>query len=412
MTISVIIPTYKRAKQVEYLIHSLRNQNFPKNDLQILLISNLRDDHLREKSHQWKREFYDFKYMETGAKGVNKARNLGIRFSGGEILYFLDDDCLLPSADHLTQLAARHQEWKEVKGIGGGYKTDHNLKGVSRFYYEQQKQWVETVSGNINKTNQLIGGNASYKREVFDKGFVFDSQIIFGGSEESFNRLLVNNGYQLMLFRDLDVYHVIHVNMFSLIQKSFKQGEGHFKGQMGEKAGSQEIDMKKEAAFNPTAPHSWMPFIYHLFFKLGYFWAGSSEKAKGFVAFRILFFFILILKSRWVIVKNHLILGIIWRYAGRLWFYAGRLWFYIGALYGIISVYPIRLLGLIRFCAGVLHGYISRFLGLVWSYVGALYGMLVRFYYRTPLAKLWYFSKYQFYKRIWPLLTGRKKNRN
>ena len=386
---------------MECLIRSLRDQNFPEKKLQVLLISNLKDNYLREKSRQWKKEFYDFKYMETGDKGVNKARNLGIRFSGGDILYFLDDDCLLPSPDHLTQLLVRHQELQEVVGIGGGYKTTHVLKGASQFYYEQQKQWIKSTSRNLNKTSQLIGGNASYKKIVFDKGFSFDSQIIFGGSEESFNRLLVDNGYHLMLFEDLDIYHMIHINTFSLIQKSFKQGVGHFKRQLRESTESYKIDMKKEAAFSPAPTSSWMHFLYHFFFKLGYFWAGSSERAKGFVIFRIVFFFVLLLKSRWVIVKNHIIMGIVWKYVTR---FLGGLWFYLGALYGSI----VRFLGLVWFYLGRLWFYVGR----LWFHIGALYGVAVRFYHHTPLAKLWYFGKYQFYKRIWPVLTGRKKNQD
>ena len=358
MTISVIIPTHRRAEQVKHLIRSLQDQDFPKENLQVLLISNLKDNQLREQVQQWRQEFYDFKYMETGEKGVNKARNLGIRFAGGDILYFLDDDCILPSTDHLTKLITQHQRLQQVAGIGGGYKTTQGLEGASRFYHEQQKQWMDTVfTGDSHKTSQLIGGNASYKREVFDKGFAFDSRIVFGGSEESFNRLLVSNGYNLMLFRDLDVYHIIQVNVISLMRKSFQQGVGHFNSQLRNNKKNRTIDMKQEAAFSPTPVRSWIHYVYYIFFKLGYFWAGSSEKTRGFIFFRIFYFLLLILRSRWIVIKNQIILG------------------------------------------------------MFWKYTGVLYGMVVRFYHRTPLAKMWYFSKYQFYKRIWPLFTGDKKNR-
>ena len=328
--------------------------------------------------------------METGEKGVNKARNLGIRFAGGDILYFLDDDCLLPYADHLKRLAARHRELKEVAGIGGGYQTTSVLKGAGRFYREQQAQWVKTVSRNSGGTSQLLGGNASYKREVFDKGFAFDPLIIFGGSEESLNRLLTDNGYHLKLFKDLDVYHEVHINLFSLMRKGFQQGAGHFKNQSGDGGKNHRIDMKKEAVFNPTPAHSRSHFIYNLFFKSGYFWAGAAEKTRGFVVFRVFFFLVLLLKCRWVVVKNHILLGVFWKYTGRVWFH-------LGALYG----YTVRFFGGIWF-----H------LGRVWFHIGALYGTAVRFYHRTPPAKLWYFGKYQFFKRIWPLFRKKKKRRN
>ena len=364
--ISVIIPTHRRAVRVEGLIHSLRDQDFPAENLQVLLISNLKDKRLRRKAPEWRGDFYDFKYMETGEVGVNRARNLGIRFAGGDILYFLDDDCLPPSKDHLMKLLARHQKEAQAVGIGGGYKTQYILKGPGRAYHEGQQKWMTAVSKSLFGTKQLVGGNASYKREVFDRGFAFDSRIVFGGSEESFNRLLTDNGYRLMLFRDLDVYHVIHVNTLTLAKKGFRQGTGHFRNQ---KKTDRGVDMKKQAAFIPPFVADRMTAVYHLFFKLGYFWAGSSEKVKGFVFFRLFYFLFLILKSRWVVIKDHIILGVLWKYAGVLWKYAGGVWFYFGSFYGL----------------------------------------LVRLYYLSPPAKVWYFCKYQFLKRVW---SKRWKNKN
>ena len=337
------------------LIDSLRNQNFPPENLQVLLISNLKDEKLRQKAPEWRGDFYDFKYMETGEKGVNRARNLGIRFAGGDILYFLDDDCLLPSKDHLLKLLSRHQSEAQVAGIGGGYKTQYILKGPGRAYHEGQQEWMTAVSKSLFGAKQLVGGNASYKREVFDRGFAFDSRIVFGGSEESFNRFLTDNGYRLMLFRDLDVYHIIHVNILTLAEKGFWQGAGHFRNRMETGRG---VDMKKQAVFIPSFPVSRMTAVYHLFFKLGYFWGGSSEKAKGFVLFRFFYFLFLILKSRWIVIKDH----ILWKYVGGVWFY-----------------------------------------------LGAFYGLLVKAYHRSPPAKVWYFCKYQFLKRVWSPL---RKNKN
>ena len=348
-TISVIIPTHRRAAEAEGLINSLRDQNFPRENLQVLLISNLKDTRLRQKAVEWRRDFYDFKYMETGEVGVNRARNLGIRFAGGDILYFLDDDCLPPSKDHLMKLLTRHQKEARSAGIGGGYKTRYILKGPGLAYHEEQERWISAVSKSFFETEQLIGGNASYKREVFEKGFAFDPRIVFGGSEESFNRLLTDNGYRLMLFRDLDVWHIIHVNALTLAKKGFYQGAGRFRNQ---RSADRVMDMKKQAVFIPlsTVGKGRNRAVYHLFFKLGYFWAVSSEKFKGFVLFRFFYFLFLILKSRWVVVS-----------------------------------------GAVRF------------------YLGSLYGLLVRLYYLSPPAKIYYIFKYQWFKRIHPRLRKNKK---
>ena len=163
MTLSVIIPTHNRAALAARLIRSLLKQVFSKKDLQVLLVSNFRDKKLERAIERVKAEagswFYDFKLLSTGEKGVNKARNLGARFAGGDILYFLDDDCFLTDRLHLQKILNLHQKHKNAAGIGGGYEGEpdggrgdetglpkdrrRGRSGARRFYEGQSAKWIE-----------------------------------------------------------------------------------------------------------------------------------------------------------------------------------------------------------------------------------------------------------------------------
>ena len=184
-------------------------------------MSNLKNKKLEQLSQEWQKWFYDFKFLVTGEKGVNKARNTGVRFAFGDIVYFLDDDCLLKSKNHLKEVVDLHQKYKNTAGIGGGYQLKGKASDVGRFYYSQAMEWFKKASIDKKTTSQLFGGNASYKREVFDKGFLFDPTIIFGGSEESFNQALCDNGYSLMVFKALDVLHVTRLGLFCSVKERF-----------------------------------------------------------------------------------------------------------------------------------------------------------------------------------------------
>ena len=48
MLASIIIPTHRRHRPVLNLLSSLENQDFPKNEFEILIISNLPDPSLRK----------------------------------------------------------------------------------------------------------------------------------------------------------------------------------------------------------------------------------------------------------------------------------------------------------------------------------------------------------------------------
>ena len=392
MTLSIIIPTHKRAYQVVRLLESIAEQEFPYEDLQVLLISNLKDKKLRRQFSHWESVFFDFKYKELGCVGVNKARNMGIRFAGGDILYFLDDDCLLSNKNHLQNLVLEHKKHPLAMGIGGAYKALESLYGLEKFYHEHSEKWVkEFVSSKKSVSSQLIGGNASYKREVFDKGFYFDPLIVFGGSEEGFNQSLKEEGWILLYSEKLWVFHVVQLNWLSFIRKSFKQGLGSFKNRH---KFNQEIknghNIKKDWAFL-SGPFSFYPFIYAFFFKWGYFW-GLSSSVKGNFLFRFFHFIFLVIKSRWYWLYGRVLL----RYFGGLWYglgwlygrvllrYFGGLWYGLGWLYGRVLL---RYFGGLWYGLGWLYGRVLlRYFGGLWYGLGWLYGRVLLRYF----GGLWY----------------------
>ena len=411
MRLSIVVPTHRRPFQAQELLKSIAEQDFPKEDLQVLLVSNLKDKKLRKSAVYWEKIFFDFKYLETGLKGVNKARNLGVRFARGDIIYFLDDDCLLQNKGHFKLLVAEHE--KSAIGIGGGYKPLENSHGMEKFYQDNTDQWIKSSSVLKDQSAQLVGGNASYKREVFDKGFYFDSSIVFGGSEESFNRSLRAQGWTLLFVDKLSVLHKVRLSWPAFIKKSFKQGMGSAKSHTREEGYS----LKDKWAFTHSENLSSYSLLYSVFFKLGFFWGLSELGKQGFLLsfFKFVFLF---LKSRWYFLKEYFVKWfyghIVLRVSG--WIYGrvvlrllGVIWYVLGWFYGRVVL---RLLGVIWYGVGWFYGrVILRLLGVVWYGIGLIYGHVILFlFHHSPPMKLYYFSEYQYHKRIKPLLNKKSKS--
>ena len=395
MTLSIIIPSHKRAEPAVRLLQSIADQDFPHKKLQVLLISNLRNKKLRNQVSHWESVFVDFKYKEVGSVGVNKARNMGIRFSGGDILYFLDDDCLLSNKNHLKNLISEHEKHPQVMGIGGPYRALKDIYGLEKFYHEHSQKWIDSVSDSKIEVSQLVGGNASYKREVFDKGFYFDPLIAFGGSEESFNQSLREQGWTLLYNEKLWVFHDVRLSGLAFIKKSFGQGLGSFKNLSRTESLK---DMKRNWAFS-SGEFSFYAFIYGLFFKLGYFWGTSFGRERNFIL-RIVHFIFLILKSRWYFLKDYILTrfygSVVLRLFGWLWYILGRLWYGLGWFYGHVFLR--------------LFGWLWYILGRLWYGLGWFYGHVLLFlFHHFPPMKIYYFSKYQYDKRIKSFLDKRKR---
>ena len=402
MALSVIIPTHRRPYAADRLLMGLCEQEFPFKDLQVLVVSNLKDKILRQRAKFWRTKFFDFKYIETGIVGVNTARNTGIRFAGGGIVYFLDDDCLLPHPRHLARIIQAHKENPSLSAIGGPYRQKTDLSGAGKFYFEHSKKWLD--EGGPQK-GKLLGGNASYKREVFDKGFCFDPSIAFGGSEESLNQFLEKCGHKIGFDDSLYVFHNLKMGVFSLIKKSWRQGKGLLTNRLIEGQNAKSLrDMKSEWAFFPEGGSIYF-LIYSLFFKLGYFWSLSLLTQKSF-SVRGLRFLKLLLKSRLFFVSEHIFAKyapwlwgrVILRFMGWMWYYAGWfwgrvilrfmgwIWYYAGWLWGCVIL---RFMGWMWYYAGWFWGrVILRFMGWIWYYAGWLWGcVILRF-----MGWMWYYA--------------------
>jgi amino acid adenylation domain-containing protein len=91
--VSVIIPSYNSAKFLPEAIESVLNQTYPVFEIVVV------DDGSTDKTKEVCNCYPTVKYIYQENQGASVARNIGMQFSKGEYLLFLDsDDCLLPKA--------------------------------------------------------------------------------------------------------------------------------------------------------------------------------------------------------------------------------------------------------------------------------------------------------------------------
>ncbi len=110
--VSVIIPTYRRAKEVRVAAESALAQTWT--NLEVLVVSDGPDADTRE---AMKGLDSRLRYLELPENvGPAQARNVGVAASAGEWITFLDDDDLmLPrKVEAEMQLADRAQPWRMI----------------------------------------------------------------------------------------------------------------------------------------------------------------------------------------------------------------------------------------------------------------------------------------------------------
>jgi glycosyltransferase involved in cell wall biosynthesis len=301
--ISIIIPTHQRESEVVALILSLLNQSMAPERYEILVVSNFPHFSLEKKIHSFVQYTTSrVRFLCAFKQGVNWSRNKGIEAARGAILVFLDDDCLVEDTEYLNKVAKYHQDYPEAVGIGGYYEPTGDVSQLGAAYFLTSQLWLESSRITETETQQLVGGNASYKKTIFDRGFRFNPNIVFGGAEAEFNARLTQAKNKLLIFEDLTITHNASLNFRSFCKKAFRQGLGFvlrkkFIAKVPDSFFSR-IDFQ-DWYYNRSARTSqdraiyFRLLIYDFFYQLGVDWkdeASRWQKAKFTLSFMRLWF--------------------------------------------------------------------------------------------------------------------------
>lgn len=171
--ISVIIPTHNRDNLIKRAIYSVLQQNYE--DFEIIVVSDGSTDKTKEVVEEISKHDNRVHLLHyEQSKGGNYARNIGIDYSKGEFIAFLDDD------DEWLEDKLRKQldVFNMDKEIGLVYT------GVKCIYVNEAVEYlsIPSIYGNLNKTilfENCIGTTSSVmvRREMFEKAGKFDLNL-------------------------------------------------------------------------------------------------------------------------------------------------------------------------------------------------------------------------------------------
>ena len=152
--VSIIIPTYNRAKSLERLLQSLSKQIFEYSYFEIIVINNGSDDNTHEICNQYSSLIGNFKEICEHKPGLLAARNRGVRESCGNILIFCDDD-IEPDIGWLSAIYSIMLSRQDVMLLGGNNRGNFEIS-PPQFISDL---WITDSNGiRINSHYSLIEG--------------------------------------------------------------------------------------------------------------------------------------------------------------------------------------------------------------------------------------------------------------
>jgi glycosyltransferase involved in cell wall biosynthesis len=214
--VSVVIPTHLRPSEAQELVATLREQRGV--SLEIIIVANPHEQVLANLPH--------VRYFSTSPPGANRARNRGLAEANGEIVFFIDDDCLLQDRNLLQKHYALHEKNTHVTGFAGSYELHGRGSWWGRVYHRLQNRWLTGGAIPGPETELFVGGHVSFKKSKLS-GLTFDDQMAYGATETELNVRLALRGDKVEFHEQLKVSHRLELSAFEFYRRAYFQGRGN-----------------------------------------------------------------------------------------------------------------------------------------------------------------------------------------
>lgn len=215
MKVSVIIPAYNSQASIGKVLDSVLNQTRPADE--VIVVDNGSKDETKKIVAQYPTVIL---LEENQVQSSYAARNKAIRQAQGDVLAFIDADCVASDQWLQAGLQALFDEADDVI-VGGKVEFSYSEKKTAAEYYDSLRHF------NFEKTiaqNEGTGaGNLFLKKELFERLGLFPE--IRSGGDFIWTGKAIERGYKIVFSKDAVVFHPTR-QFREILQKQFRTGTG------------------------------------------------------------------------------------------------------------------------------------------------------------------------------------------
>lgn len=210
--VTVIIPAFNASATLFKCLEALEKQTFKPGE--VIIIDDGSTDKTLEVLSELKTQNSKLKILKQKHKGVSEARNLGAKKAQGQILAFIDSDCV-PEKNWLKNIVAALSNLT-VGAVGAGYSGGADNSFWQRFCYEE-------LSFRRRKMNKFVttalSNNMACRKNLFWEAGGFPKK--YPVCEDMFLTYQISRKYKISWLKGNGVKHHFKKSLKSFLKHQY-----------------------------------------------------------------------------------------------------------------------------------------------------------------------------------------------
>ena len=226
--LSVIVPIYQEEKYIAKCIDSILSQDYPKDDLEIILVDGMSKDRTREIVATYTAKYPFIRMIDNPERIAPCAMNRGIKEAKGDVIMRLDAHATYEK-NYFSSLAYGLNKYN-ADNIGSVCRTDVlnktpktlAIKEVLSNRFGVGNSTFRTGIDGVQEVETVPFG--CWKREVFEKYGYYDTRLVRNQDIE-LNKRIIRGGGKIVIIPDTFCTYLARENYKALAKNNFSNGK-------------------------------------------------------------------------------------------------------------------------------------------------------------------------------------------
>lgn len=213
--VSIVIPAFNAGRSIPKAIQGCLDQDYPKENLEIIVVDDGSTDDTRKIV-----QAYPVIYIAQRNQGPAKARNTGWIQAKGDIICFIDSDCI-PERNLISKLTENYTS-DEIGAVGGSYGIANIQSLLADCIH---REIVYRHSRMLQNVQALGSYNLSVRKSVLEEIGGFNEEYkMASGEDNDLSYRILKKHYLLIFDKDAIVFHYHPDKLVKYLKSQFWHG--------------------------------------------------------------------------------------------------------------------------------------------------------------------------------------------